>query len=83
MTMSTRRPLCAAVVLSLSVLVAAGAAHAARDKLEPALAMLQARQGPDHPRTREASTRLIDTYQRLGMEEQAAALQAEAATATQ
>ena len=63
--------------------LAAGDVHAARDKLEPALAMLQARQGPDHPRTREASTRLIDTYQRLGMEEQAAALQAEAATATQ
>lgn len=61
--------------------LAAGDARAARDKLEPALALLQARQGPDHPRTKEAVTRLIDAYQRLGMTEQAAALQAQPDTA--
>ncbi len=55
--------------------LAAGDAAAAREKLEPALELLQSRQGPNHTRTREAAKRLIETYETLGMKNEAAALQ--------
>ena len=57
--------------------LAAGDARAARGKLEPALELLRARQGPEHPRTREAVARLLDAYQALGLENEAAALRAQ------
>lgn len=49
----------------------------ARTRLEPALAALRARQGPAHPRTREAAQLLASAYAQLGLAAQAAALRAE------
>lgn len=57
--------------------LALGDVQAARLKLEPALAALRGKQGPGHPRTREAALRLAETYERLGMQAQAAALRRE------
>ncbi len=57
--------------------LALGNLQAARLKLEPALVALRSKQGPGHPRTREAALRLAETYERLGMLEQAAALHGE------
>jgi len=57
--------------------LALGDLPAARRKLEPALAALKAKQGPAHPRTREAALRLAETYERLGMQAQALALRSE------
>ena len=57
--------------------LALGDAQGARRKLEPALAALKGRQGPKHPSTREAAQRLAETYEQLGMREQATALRAE------
>lgn len=56
--------------------LAAGDARAAHEKLEPALVLLQANQGPNHPRTREAIERLIDASSRLGLGAEVEALRA-------
>lgn len=53
--------------------LAADDARAAREKLEPAVALLEARQGPSHPRTREALLRLADAYEALGLRTEAQA----------
>lgn len=51
-----------------------GDATAAREKLETALPLFQAKQGPQHPRTREAVERLAQTYEALGEADKAAEL---------
>lgn len=56
--------------------LAADDAHAAHEKLETALALLQANQGPNHPRTREARERMIEALTRLGRTSEAQALRA-------
>jgi tetratricopeptide (TPR) repeat protein/predicted Ser/Thr protein kinase len=56
--------------------LAAGDARAAHEKLEPALTLLQANQGPNHPRTREAIERMIEASSRLGLSAEAEALRA-------
>ena len=61
--------------------LAAGDATAARGKLEQALPILEAKQGPQHPRTREAAARLIAAYTALGMNAEAEALRVKAAPA--
>jgi hypothetical protein len=58
--------------------LALGDAAAARGKLEQALPILEAKQGPQHVRTREAAQRLADTYEALGLPAQAAAARAKA-----
>ena len=76
--MGTEHPNYAAILASsASADLALGDAQGARRKLEPALAALKGRQGPKHPSTREAAQRLAETYERLGMREQASALRAE------
>jgi tetratricopeptide (TPR) repeat protein len=57
--------------------LALGDLQGARRKLESALAAMKGKQGPTHPRTRETAQRLAETYERLGMQAQAAALRAE------
>ena len=57
--------------------LALGEVQLARKKLETALEALKGKQGPSHPRTREAAFRLAEAYERLGMQAQAAALRAE------
>jgi len=49
----------------------------ARRKLETALEAMRARQGPDHPRTREVAWSLASAYDRRGMAAQADALRVE------
>ncbi len=51
--------------------LAAGDARSAHDKLESALALLDANQGPRHPRTREALARLVEASERLGLGDEA------------
>ena len=57
--------------------LALGDLQGAKRKLEEALAALKAKQGPGHPRTREAAATLAETYDRLGMRAEAAALRKE------
>ncbi|MBB5208862.1 serine/threonine-protein kinase [Chiayiivirga flava] len=57
-------------------------AAAARKKLEEALPLLEAKQGPAHPRTREAAARLADTYAALDMDTEAQAARARATPPT-
>ena len=76
--MGTEHPNYAAILASsANADLALGDAQGARRKLEPALAALKGRQGAKHPSTREAAQRLAETYERLGMREQATALRAE------
>lgn len=57
--------------------IALGDLQTARRKLESALTALKSKQGSNHPRTRETAQRLAETYDRLGMQAQAAALRSE------
>lgn len=76
--MGTGHPNYAAILASAANAdLALGDVQAARAKLEPALAALKGRQGPTHPRTREAARLLLEAYQRLGMQAQATALRSE------
>ena len=76
--MGTEHPNYAAILAnSANADLALGDLHAARRKLEPALAALKGKQGSRHPRTREAAQRLAETYERLGMRAEAAALRVE------
>ena len=76
--MGTEHPNYAAILAgSANADLALGDLQGARRKLEPALAALKGKQGPKHPRTREAAQRLAETYERLGMRDQAAALRSE------
>src|SRR5690606_27507942 len=63
--------------------LARGDAAAARTKLEQALPVLEAKQGPAHPRTREAAGRLADAYAALGMDAAAAAAREKAGGAAE
>ncbi len=58
-------------------LLRAGHAAEARAVLEPVLAKLGERMGADHARTRTVAERLIEAYEKLGMEDKAAALRAQ------
>ena len=76
--MGTSHPNYAVILASAAIAdLALGDLQAARRKLEPALVALRGKQGPGHPRTREAALRLAETYERLGMQTQAAALHSE------
>ena len=46
----------------------------ARARLEQALSLFLSKQGPQHPRTREAAANLIGIYERLGLKDEAAAV---------
>ena len=67
----------AIVASSANADLALGDAQGARRKLEQALAALKGKQGPKHPRTRDAAALLATTYDTLGMRDQAAALRTE------
>lgn len=56
--------------------LALGDGAAARAKLETALPILEAKQGPQHRRTREAASRLVECYTALGLRVEAEALRA-------
>ena len=68
-----------AVILANSAkgALALGDLQGARSKLEQALVALKGKQGPGHPRTREAAATLAETYDRLGLVAQAEALRTE------
>lgn len=54
--------------------LAAGDLQQARLRLEQALPLFLSKQGPQHPRTRDAAAKLIDVYERLGMKDEAEAV---------
>lgn len=59
--------------------LARGDAQAARAKLDRAIPLLEAKQGPAHPRTREAWGRQADALEALGLADEASAARARSA----